>query len=225
MTSTPHPNMFPGAGETVAIGQPEDEAPKAATAVVDVADHAEAAASAWANPAERLRRAVGTAPAAEPKAPEKSKEPRLSHSEKAIAHLRANGPSTAAELSAALGITSRGGITPFIGPALKHGDIVRDGRHYALPGQAPRAAASNAVEAVRSCYQPAPDKVPSSAAVTVEQSRAQPSEREPDFTLSAGGALLISWPDGSVTVQRGGASGELAPHHLKLFRIFVEMRT
>jgi hypothetical protein len=54
--------------------------------------------------------------------------------DKAVAFLRERGPARSDEICKAIGLESESGIAPFIRARLKHGQIVRDGRRYALAG-------------------------------------------------------------------------------------------
>ncbi|KFX64228.1 hypothetical protein KBK24_0121545 [Burkholderia sp. K24] len=121
-----HPNMFPGAAVA--------SAPDAQIATdADVAGIAATPAptSAWANPLSKLRPAA--TPAATPASPETKQATRA---DQAIAYLRTHGPSTPGDLCKAMGITSKGGVTPFINAALSDGRIVRNNGKYSLPGEA-----------------------------------------------------------------------------------------
>ncbi|WP_321895985.1 hypothetical protein [Paraburkholderia heleia] len=220
MKNVAHPNMFPTAGEATAIA-PADAKPVAnGTPTPEIAPPA----SPWANPVSRLQSAAGVKAAAEEPAP---KEKRVSRSEQAVAYLRANGPATGAQLLTALGIQSKGGITPFIGPGLQRGEIVKDGNRYALPchlvGQLPTQPASAASAETHS--QPSPTAPAEKPAEPSAPAAAAPApERKPDFTLSADETLVVAWPDGSVTVQRGGVFVELTPNEARLLRAFVGLR-
>ena len=55
--------------------------------------------------------------------------------DKAVAYLRERGPARSDEICKAIGLESESGIAPFIRARLKHGQIVRDGRCYALAGE------------------------------------------------------------------------------------------
>lgn len=124
-----HPNMFPIAGESVAIAAAE-AAPRQKAAVAEApADDVSAApapTSAWANPLSKLR------PSAVPG--EETKH--TTRADEAIAYLRAHGPSSPGDLCKAMGITSKGGVTPFINGALKDGRIVRVDGKYSIGGEA-----------------------------------------------------------------------------------------
>ncbi|QGZ56714.1 hypothetical protein [Paraburkholderia acidiphila] len=221
MKNVAHPNMFPSAGEAVAVAPDGDAKPIVnGTLALEIAPPA----SPWANPVSRLKSAAGAKAAAEEPAP---KERRISRSEQAVAYLRANGPATGAQLLTALGIQSKGGITPFIGPGLQRGEIVKDGNRYALPchlvGHLPTQRASAAPAETHS--QPAPkDSAEKPAAPAAPASSTPAPERKPDFTLSADETLVVAWPDGSVTVQRGGVFVELTPNEARLLRAFVGLR-
>ena len=54
--------------------------------------------------------------------------------DKAVAYLRERGPARSDEICKAIGLESESGIAPFIRARLKHGQIIRDGRLYALAG-------------------------------------------------------------------------------------------
>lgn len=214
------PNMFPGAGEAVAIASVDGAKP-----IVNGTPAPETAApsSPWANPVERLHSAAGIKPA-EPA----RKEKRLSRSEQAIAYLRENGPSTSKQLLTALGIESKAGITPFIEPGLRRGEIVKDGNHYALPCQLVGHLPASEPEPASA---PPETHVAPEAPVPVEEQIKTDAPaptiapvRKPDFTLSADETLVIAWPDGSVTVQRGGVFVELTPNEARLLRAFVGLR-
>ncbi|WP_175054385.1 hypothetical protein [Paraburkholderia sediminicola] len=143
MKNVSHPNMFPIAGESVAIAAAE-AAPRQKAAVVETpVDDISAApvpASAWANPLSKLR------PTA---APGETKH--ATRADEAIAYLRIHGPSPAGDLCKAMGITSKGGITPFINAALRDGRIVRNNGKYSVGGEAvpkPDAEPKAAPEAI-----------------------------------------------------------------------------
>lgn len=54
--------------------------------------------------------------------------------DKAVEYLRERGPARSDEICKAIGLESDSGIAPFIKARLKHGQIIRDGRRYALAG-------------------------------------------------------------------------------------------
>ncbi|KPD17237.1 hypothetical protein ADM96_20195 [Burkholderia sp. ST111] len=124
-----HPNMFPVAGESVAIAAAEAAPRQKPVAVeaapVDNVTAAPAPASAWANPLSKLRATA---------APGEARH--ATRADEAIAHIRIHGPSSAADLCKAMGITSKGGITPFINKALHDGRIVRANGKYSIGGEA-----------------------------------------------------------------------------------------
>ena len=98
----------------------------------------------WANPVSLLQR---------PAAPAETGAKHLTRADQAIAYLRTHGPAGNGDLCKALGITSKGGVTPFISSAIKDGRIVRVNGKYAVGGEAPAAAPS-----------PAPTPAPESVA-------------------------------------------------------------
>ncbi|WP_321904431.1 hypothetical protein [Paraburkholderia tropica] len=231
MSNTGHPNMFPVAGENAVISTREDGKPKPPTEPeVDAA--APAPTNPWANPASFLKHSsAGDEPAAgEP--PEGASAPRRTRAEQVIEFLRKSGPTGSARICAALGLAPEAGITPYVASALKSGALIREGRVYLLPEHR-SAAASGAMQSAE--IPVAPEAPPTVAPATADASAsaaetthpAPPSiasSREPDFTLTSGDALLIAWPDGAVTVQRGGTFVELAAHQARILRVLVEMR-
>ncbi|MFP3187067.1 hypothetical protein [Burkholderia sp. 4M9327F10] len=127
MKNVAHPHMFPGvsSGAAVDIEPPEAVAKEAVATDADVGGIAAtpALATAWAN--NFL-----------PKKLTEIEETRhATRADEVIAYLRANGPSPAADLCRALGITSKAGITPFINRALKEGRIVRVDGKYTVGGE------------------------------------------------------------------------------------------
>ncbi|MFM0270141.1 hypothetical protein PQQ59_06120 [Paraburkholderia aspalathi] len=109
-----HPNMFPGAA-----------AAEAPDADIDGVAATPSPTSAWANPLAKLR------PTAMPDGETKH----ATRADEAMAYLRIHGPSPAADLCKAMGITSKGGITPFINAALRDGRIVRNNGKYSIGGE------------------------------------------------------------------------------------------
>lgn len=71
--------------------------------------------------------------AAQPERP-RAEPTDASWGDKAVAYLRERGPARSDEICKAIGLESEAGIAPFIRARLKHGQIVRDGRCYALAG-------------------------------------------------------------------------------------------
>jgi hypothetical protein len=122
-----HPHMFPGASpDAPADGAvPKTVAKEAVVTDADVGGIAAtpAPATAWANNFS-------------PKKLSEVEETRqATRADEVIAYLRAHGPSPAADLCRALGITSKAGITPFINRAMKEGRIVRVDGKYAIGGE------------------------------------------------------------------------------------------
>ena len=127
MKNLAHPHMFPGASsDAPSDGAMPDTGVK--EAVVTDADFGgiaatPAPATAWANPLL-------------PKKLTEIEETRqATRADEVIAYLHAHGPSPAADLCRALGITSKAGITPFINRAMKEGRIVRVDGKYTVGGE------------------------------------------------------------------------------------------
>lgn len=232
MSDKGHPNMFPVAGESAVIATREDGKPKAAAEpAVDAGPVSPP--NPWANPSSLLKRA----PAAEEEpetaqAPEGEKAPRRTRADQVIEFLRTSGPTGSARICAALGLAPEAGITPYVASALKSGALIREGRVYRLPEHRPAAPTASVQSEERT-----PEPAPAAHVVQETADAAQPEQkpcdaaapsivaaREPDFTLTSGDALLIAWPDGAVTVQRGGTFVELAAHQARILRVLVEMR-
>ncbi|POR52795.1 hypothetical protein B0G62_10492 [Paraburkholderia eburnea] len=207
MSDVAHPNMWPVAGESVVMN-PVDE--KKAASAPDTNPETAAPSSPWANPIGRLQGKDESA----------SKARRQTRTEQVIEFLRSNGPTGGARICAALGLAVGAGLTPYISTAIGEGRILRQGRIYCLPEHA---------EANAALAQQAPAQMPEERAVPTAEPIDQPGVpqpgRQPDFSLSSGEVLLIGWPDGGVTVQRGGVFIELTAHETKLFRVFVELRS
>lgn len=236
MSNVGHPNMFPVAGERVVI---EASVDSEASTTVEQAAEPSRSIDPWANPIGRLKRAETAKASAAP--PAAAKEKRKTRADQVIELLGEHGPMNGARLREALGITAGAGITPYIGSALKSGRILRDGHLYKLPDEAPRSAArrqpdpeprptTEALKAEAEAPEPAAEAVlPVPAADVIapspERLRETTKMRTPDFTVSAGDAMLIGWPDGSATVQRGGIFVELMPNQVRLLRVFLELRT
>lgn len=133
MKNLAHPNMFPGASS----GTPSpDEAKPAEKPVVTDADVGGVAATpapttAWANP---LLPKQLTEIAESPDAPVGR---RITWAVRVVDYLKKHGPTASGDLCAAFDIDAPTGIAPYIGAALKNGLIVRIGKQYALPEQAP----------------------------------------------------------------------------------------
>ncbi|MBW9102908.1 hypothetical protein [Paraburkholderia phenoliruptrix] len=143
--------MFP-----VGAGAPTSEAPATTDADVGGIAATPAPADPWANPISALQKRGDKPyiPAGKTRA------------DKVMSYLRENGPADGATLCKALGITSTGGISPYIAGALKDGRIVRADGKYSLGATAPAAAAG--AEASPPTPAPAPTPAPDLAAVKAE---------------------------------------------------------
>ncbi|MFD1557052.1 hypothetical protein ACFSHT_15735 [Paraburkholderia silviterrae] len=226
MSGVAHPNMFPVAGESVAIEASADAEPDQ---TAEQPAEPPRPADPWANPVGRLQRAAA------PKA-EEPKAKRQTRADQVVEFLSANGPTGSKQLCMALGLSTSAGITPLIDAALKTGRIVRVNHLYMLPDQRPKNEIQKEPEpASLELKAEAPaspamargitTQVTETAPPAAETARATPKARTPEFTISAGDALLIAWPDGGVTVQRGGTFVELTPIAVRLLRAFIELRT
>jgi len=229
MKNVLHPNMFPHAGETVsmaALAERADDTP---------AQNPEArltgSASPWANPVESLQKIVPAKKATL----ETEKVLRPSRVDQVIDYLRAHGPSRGREICDALGMRKDAGLSPFVGSALKDGRIEREGLHYMLPGQtapqatcapAPVNAEPSASDASpRAANERASDSIaPGSIALAAGAPPAKHGVYQPDFTLVKDDAMVTSWPDGAITVQRGESLVELTASHVKLISTLIELR-
>lgn len=78
---------------------------------------------------DALTQSVAAEPARRRATPENA-----SWGDKVVAYLRERGPARSDEICKAIGLESVSGVTPFIRARLKHGQIVRDGRRFALAG-------------------------------------------------------------------------------------------
>jgi hypothetical protein len=229
MKNVLHPNMFPHAGETVSMAALTARADD--TPAQNPEGQLTGSASPWANPVDSLQKAVTVKNVTI----ETEKALRLSRVDQVIDYLRVHGPSRGREICDALGIRKDAGISPFVSSALKDGRIEREGSYYMLPGQkapqATRAAAPVNAEPAASDASPraaserAPDSAaPASIALGADAPPAKLGARQPDFTLAKDDAMLTSWPDGAITVQRGGSLVELTASHVKLISTLIELR-
>lgn len=234
-----HPNMFPvgaAAGEA-----PVSEASAATDADVGGIDAAPAPVDPWANPITTLQKRGDKPyiPAGKTRA------------DQAIRYLRENGPSEGGAICKALGITSSGGLSPFIAGALKDGRIVRADGKYSIGSAAPATAAE--------APSPTPAPVPAVAeakadlpaiahfeaatAIVARKPKAQrqaapaptpaphgdpePTKvtgRKPEFVLFVGDVQLLSWPQGDITIQTDENTIELKPEHFRALMTLVELR-
>ncbi|WP_321968879.1 hypothetical protein [Paraburkholderia tropica] len=220
MSDTAHPNMFPVAGENAVISTREDGKPKPPTEP-DVDAAATAPTNPWANPASLLKQS-----------PADEKAPRRTRADQVIEFLRTSGPTGSARICAALGMPPEAGIAPYVISAIKSGALIREGRVYLLPEHRSAAAAGATQSAeITVALEAAPTIAPATAEASVSAEEtthpAPPSiaaSREPDFTLTSGDALLIAWPNGAVTVQRGGAFVDLTAHQARMLSALVDLR-
>lgn len=228
MTPLTHPNMFPHAGE--APMQPAAEATDADVGGIPPADAA-GPSTPWANPAGSLQRFAVERPSADgAAAPAK----RATHADRAIAYLREHGPTTGAALCDHLGVNKGPGITVYISKAMKAGLIVRIDGHYGLPGQiepsetkdrdAVAVAKQASTEAQISVLEAQFDRHRGDAKTPALKPPDSPPARSPSFTLTVGDAMLLSWPDGAVTIQRPGSFVELNAEQKQLFTMIAALR-
>lgn len=223
MSTTAHSNLFPRAGETAM--QPADTEKQAIDATdADVAG-IPLPSSAWANPASSLQRFTQDRA---PEAAESSRKP--THSDRAIAFLRENGPASARQLCAHLGVDGKAGVTPFITGAMRAGEIRREGKLYLLRDQTVAsnspdpdvhvhlgAGEENREVTTLPDMSPLPEPKPAPA-------REEKALRSPDFTLTVGDAMPLSWADGAVTIQRVGSFVELNASQARMLAMFSELR-
>jgi hypothetical protein len=246
MKNVPHPSWIPApAPEAVdAIGS---DGPGGAEADASETAVASAPADPWANPVSAFRRPADKQISA-PGTPRLHK----TRADEAIAYLLEHGPSDGSALCKAMNITSKGGVSPFIQNALKAGRIIRaDGKYMlgkdvaATPANVQPSAAKDAASAIAAmrresapstsigvshpAAESAVERVPA-AAIAPPNDASQisdvdiPHARTPVFTLTVSDAMLLSWPDGAVTVQRAGSFVELTPVQSKLFCMLAELR-
>jgi len=236
MKNIVHPNMFPaGAASSVA---------ESGAAVVTDADVGGIAATPapsdpWANPLSALQKRGDKPyiPAGKTRA------------DQAITYLREKGPSDGAALCKALGITSTGGISPFIANALKDGRIVRvDGKYsvgsetpgasLAAPAPAPAPAPDiaepkvelpaiahfEATTAIVARKPKATRPVPSTPAPSPAPEPTKPAGRKPEFVVFVGDIQLLSWPEGDITIQTEACSVDLKREQFRALTALVELR-
>lgn len=241
MSDVAHPNMFPGAGESVAIAARDDE--KLSPNADQDAGATSGPTSPWANPLCKLKATDAPKDAPAPAAGPKEKP--QTRAEQVIEYLRANGPTGSKQLCIALGLSTSAGIMPLIDTALKAGRIVRVNHLYMLPEQRPVSdvrtdaapstsdlkAEADASPTVGRAPEPASTReagpapaVMENAVPAIEPPRIAPAQRKPDFTLAIDQAMLTVWPDGRVTVRADGVFVELTPQQAKPLRILVEAR-
>lgn len=186
MKNVLHPNMFPiGAGGSSA---PASEAPVATDADVGGIAATPAPTDPWANPMSALQKRGDKPyiPAGKTRA------------DQAITYLREHGPSDGATLCKALGITSTGGISPFIAAALKDGRIARVDGKYSIGSEAPVAAAAA----------PAPTPAPAPAPVPVPDVAEAKAELPAIAHFEAATAIVARKPK---TPRQAAPSPTLAP--------------
>ncbi|WP_454871746.1 hypothetical protein [Paraburkholderia xenovorans] len=223
MKNVGHPNMFPRAAE------PEAAAADAVTdADVGGIERAPAPTNPWANPLSGLQKAtIDTLPETK----------RLTRADEVIAYLKEHGPAGSAVICQALGISNKGGISPFIQGALHDGRIVRDGGKYCVGSQVaakPKAEVNTAPVAV-SHFEAASAivamrKKPAAKAAEAPPSPADPPKpspeltREPDFTISIDDVSLVSWPNGGISIRTESGAVDLRPEHFRALIALVELR-
>lgn len=214
MPASAHPNLFPGISAPIDGTQPTADSPSDARAAV---------AGPWSN--SFTRRIDGEdEPAANASPSESTETPakRMTRTEQVLAHLRVHGPSTSGEICRALGIDNRGGIGPFIVPAVRTGRIVRIGGKYGLPDgaeavQSAAAPASTAKPVERKVKRSAPPRLPDAAPASNETPK-------PDFVLFVDELQLLSYADGSVVLQSEQARIEVQPRQMKAFLVLAQLR-
>lgn len=250
MKNVPHPNMFPGAGESAMVATADDAPVRAEAAETPSDTELPRPSSPWAN--AMLKHAPSDAPA-RPVA--KRSVPKVA--DRVIELLGRCGPMKTKDIVKALDLDiGFSGIQPYVAPAQKRGEIVLiEHGVWGLPGQTPapanvtqKASPRPAAKATTS-EKPPTKKMPDAAAVVAPEAAppeptpiptpvpvtesaepasriAEPAraQRTPVFQLSVGTAMLISWPDGSVTLQRGGRFVELDEFESRMLRMFVALQ-
>jgi hypothetical protein len=233
-----HPNMFPaGAASSVA----ESAAPAVTDADVGGIAATPAPSDPWANPLSALQK--------------RGDKPYIpagkTRVDQVITYLRQNGPSDGATLCKALGITSSGGISPFIANALKDGRIARVDGKYSIGSERPAASVASPVPAP--APPPAPDvaepkaELPAIAhfeATTAIVARkpkvtrpvapapapspaaepTKPAGRKPEFVVFVGDIQLLSWPEGDITIQTEACTVDLKREQFRALTALVELR-
>lgn len=167
MKDVHHPNWIPADAPEAAVAIGGGASVVTDADVGGITAAAPAPANPWANPVSAFNR-VATAPTVG------ETHKHATRADEAIAFLRRSGPSAPGELCKALGITSKGGVTPFINGALKDGRIVRIDGKYALPGESP---AEKSCEPETSTASAAP--TPARAAAAIAAMRQPQAEAVP----------------------------------------------
>lgn len=243
MKNVPHPHMFPGAGENAAIAVADGDEARAEASGKAADSEPPLPASPWANP--MLKRATTDA-LAKPEA--KRTVPTIA--ERVIELLRRRGPMKTKDIVTALDLNVGGaGLVPYIEPAKKRGELLQIERGvWGLPIHAQDAAKAKPQTEKRVAPEPRPPKEepvkePAAAAPAAQEQPALAPEpatevvapvaraaepprpqRIPDFQLTVGTAMLVCWPDGAVTLQRGGLFVELTESEARLLRMYVALR-
>lgn len=241
MKNLAHPNMFPGANSGTPApteGKPAEK-PIATDADAGGIAATPAPVTAWANPL-LPKKLTGI-----------DESRHTTRADEVIAYLRIHGPSPAADLCKALGITSKAGITPFISRAMKEGRIVRADGKYAIGGEvgtelrAEPTAVPEAIshfekataivamrkppkpkEAAPAEPSPAPAPAPTAAPAPVEV-QAAPAKpgRKPLLVVSVGELQLLAWAGGGITIQTEDASIELEAIQTRALLVLAELHT
>lgn len=151
MKNVAHPNMFPTAGESVAIASAEPTArqkPVVTDADVGGIEAAPAPSSAWSNPLFKGESSGG----------EQSGKP-LRWADRVIAYVTQHGPTSSHDLCVAFGLNPAAGINPYVSKAVADGRLARDRGIYSLPaassGAAGAAPSANAAPAAVSHFEAA----------------------------------------------------------------------
>jgi hypothetical protein len=137
--------------------------------------------------------------------------------EKAIAYIEKHGPVTTKQLKVAMGLKPKEVPSQYLGAALKHGKIERDGDNWFL-GTAvsakpatPEKASAVAPAASRTSRKTAPVKpahIPQDAVVS---------------SMSIGDLRLIFWKGGNLVVSANDNTIDLAPVQVNALRAFVAL--
>lgn len=214
MAASAHPNLFPGISAPIDGTQPTADSPSDAGAAV---------AGPWSNSfTHRINGEDEPAADASPSESTEAPAKRMTRTEQVLAHLRAHGPSTSGELCRALGIDNKGGIGPFIVPAVRSGRIVRAGGKYGLPdGAEPTQSAATPIITAKPVERKAKRPSPPRATDVAPASRETP---KPDFVLFVDELQLLSYADGSVVLQSENARIEVQPKQMKAFFVLAQLR-
>lgn len=217
MKAVAHQNLFPGAVDPEADAKSDGDTPTL---------HAAPSNTPWSNPFPH-RIADDEEPLSAPQMPLASKGPDIAatkkptRTEQVIAYIREHGPATSAELCRALEIESKGGISPFITPAVASGRIIRVDGKYALPSPTDAPAADAASRASRMQASKAEEP---SASRRDDPAPIAPGTSQPDFAVFIDGLQVSSYADGSHELQHGSVRIQIQPHQMRAFLVLAQLR-